>query len=301
MPVVRGDIAEYLAPGLNVRTFNRYREVPSIFQRIVNYKTSNRAWEEDFAISGFGALAPKNELETTTLDEPFKLGGVRFYPQKYALGFLISEEMRMFNQYGLMQDLAGALGKSARYTRELYGHDVYNNAFVTTRYVGRDSKALIASDHPIQGTGGTFANKPAVDTDLSQAALEAAWANFQSQVDDRGMPIDMQPTVLLVHPSNELFARRLLHSTTYYGQDNPAAINPLQNWVTIVSSRYLTDPDAWFLIGPPSDIDVRFYDVMPPDTVTWDDNDADSTYHKIKTMFSQGFGDWRGVYGSPGA
>lgn len=302
MPIVRGAFAENLAPGLNMRTFNTYREKPEIYRSINKVLDSNKAYEEDFAQTGFGMMAEKGELEQTILDEPIKLGGTRFVHKALALGFAISEEMRMDDQYNLMGDLASDLGKSSRYTAELYGHDVYNNAFSGTKYLGRDGKTLIAIDHPIAGTLGTSANKPAVDTDLTQAALEAAWGNFQGQVDDRGIPIDIMPSRLLVHPSQVLFARRLLESASLntYGQ-NPGEINPLQGWLTIVASPYITDLDAWFLLGPPNEIDVRFYWRQKPDTKTWDDDDADATIHKIKQRHSVGFGDWRGVYGSPGA
>lgn len=300
-PVVRGQYAEWLAPGLNMRTFNKYREKPEIYRLITNVKDSTRAYEEDFAHAGFGPLAPKGELESTIMDEPIKLGGVRFIHKTFALGFEISEEMREDDQYGLMLDLAGDLGKSSRYTAELYGHDVYNNGFTAAKYVGRDGKPLFALDHPIKGTGGLGANRPAIDVDLSQAALEAAWANFQTQTDDRGMPIDMQPAVLMVHPSQELFARRLLETSGYTGS-NINDINPLYNMnIRIVSSPYFTDLDAWFLMAPMSEIDIRFYWRRKPDTRTWDDDDAEGTIHKISQRHSVGFGDWRGAFGSPGA
>lgn len=301
MPVVRGQYAELLAPGLNMRTFNQYRERPEIYRYITNVKDSARAYEEDFAVGGFGPLAAKGELESTIMDEPIKIGGVRFIHKTYALGFEISEEMREDDLVGLALDLAADLGKSSRITAELYGHDVWNNGFSSAKYVGRDGKALFALDHPIKGTGGTSANRPAVDTDLSQAALEAAWANFQDQVDDRGNPIDMQPAILMVHPDGVLFARRLLESSGYTGTNNND-INPLFNMgIQIVSSPYFTDRDAWFLTAPPSDIDVRFYWRRKPDTRTWDDDDAEGTIHKISQRHSVGFGDWRGAYGSPGA
>lgn len=300
MPVVRGQYAEYLAPGLNMRTFNAYRERPEIYRGIVNVRDSQRAYEEDFAISGFGPLAPKGELESTIMDEPFKLGGVRIIHKTYALGFEISEEMREDDQYGLMMDLAADLGKSSRYTAELYGHDVYNNGFNTTKYVGRDGQALFSTTHPVVGTGGTAANRPAVDVDLSQAALEAGWASFQTQIDDRGIPIEIQPAVLLVHPTQVLFARRLLETPQMPGGNNND-INPIQGWVRIVSSPYLIDQDAWILLGPPNEIDVRFYWRRKPDTRTWDDDDAEGTIHKISQRHSTGFGDWRGTYGSAGA
>ena len=299
-PVVRGGWAEALAPGLNMRTFNTYREKPELYRSIVNVRDSQRAYEEDFAYAGLGPLIEKGELESTVLDEPFKLGGVRFVHKSFALGFVISEEMRDDSMYPIMQDLAGALGRSSRRTAELYGHDVYNNGFDTSKYVGRDGEALFSTAHPVPGTGGVAANRPSIDTDLSQPALEAAWGNFQGQVDDTGMPIDIMPAILLVHPSQVLFARRLLESSGYPGGNNND-INPLQGWVRPLGDPYIVDQDAWFLIGEPSEIDVRFYWRKKPDTKTWDDDDADATIHKIKQRHSTGFGDWRGVYGSPGA
>ena len=189
MPIVRGTYAEYLAPGLIMRTAESYRERPEIYRNIVRVLDSARAFEEDFAVSGFGPLAPKGELEQTILDQPYKRGGVRFSHKGFALGFVISEEMREDGQYPLMQDLATELVRSARFTAELWGHDVYNNAFTAAKYVGRDGQPLFSTAHPVVGLGTTAANRPAIDVDLGQASLEAAWANFQTQVDDRGIPL----------------------------------------------------------------------------------------------------------------
>lgn len=301
MPVVRGQHAENLAPGLLMRTFTRYREKPEMYRQINNVQNLDRAYLEDFALSGFGPLVEKGELEPTTLDEPFKLGGTRIIPKAFALGFLISEEMREDDQYNLMMDLAGELGRSSRYTAELWGHDVWNNAFTSARYVGRDGKPLCATDHPIVGTGGVGANRPAVDVDISQAALEAAWANFQLQVDDRGIPIESAPSRLLINPSQFLFAQQLLNSPGISAAAHAGIMNPIQGWVTPFGDPYLIDQDAWFLTAAPSEIDVLFLWRKLPDTKTWDDDDADGTIHKIKQRHAVGFRDWRGVYGSPGS
>lgn len=299
MPIVRGNMAFLLAPGLNLETFGRYRERPEEYRRYVNVLDSRRAYEEDQAISGLGPLAQKGELETTILDEPIKLGGVRYIHKTYALGYAISKEMQDDDQYGAMLELAGQLGRSSRFTAELYGHDVYNNAFSTAKYVGRDGKALCATDHPIQGLGTTFANRPAVDVDLSEAALEAAIQAFENQVDDRGMPIDMQPVTLLISPDNEMLARRILMSAGFPGTNNND-INPIQGRLNIVVSHYLVDKNAWFVLAPASDISVRMYWREMPDTKTWDDDDADAVFHKIRQRHSVGFSDPRGVYGTPG-
>jgi hypothetical protein len=92
MPIVRGAHAEHLAPAMNFRTFEGFREKPSIFPMFTRVLPSNSAYEEDFAETGFGPLVEKGELERTTLDEPVKLGGTRIVHK--SLAFVISEEMR---------------------------------------------------------------------------------------------------------------------------------------------------------------------------------------------------------------
>jgi phage major head subunit gpT-like protein len=301
MPFIRGGWAELLAPGLNSFTFNRLRERPSQFARYVNVQTSNRAWEDSFETSGFGPLAKKAELSPTMLDEPLKLGGVRFIHDSFALGFLASEEMRDDEQYGMINMLAGSLGRSARITAELYGHDVLNNGFSSAKYAGRDGLALFSTAHPLVGTGGTYGNTPSVAVDLSEAGIEAGIASFDNMVDDRGITTESSARILLVTPNDRMLAKRLMNSPGFPGSNNND-INPLMDeGITIMVSNWLTDPDAWFLLPSASESPIMFYWRKQPDTKTWDDDNADGTYHKIKQRHSTGFNDWRGAYGSPGA
>lgn len=299
-PIVRGAISFLLAPALNLDTYGKYRERPEEYRRVMRVQDSRRAYEESQALSGLGPLAKKNELETTILDEPIKLGGVRWIHDTYALGFAVSKEMLDDDQYGAIRELAGQLGKSSRFTSELYGHDVWNNAFTATKYVGRDGLALLSTAHPVVGLGTTYGNRPAVDVDVSEAALEAAIQAFENQTDDRGMPIDLQPATLLISPDNEMLARRLLQSAGFPG-GNFNDINPIQGRLNIVVSHYIVDKDAWFVLAPPQDLGVKFYWREMPDTKTWDDDDADGVFHKIRQRHSVGFDDWHGTYGSPGA
>ena len=301
MPFIRGGWAELLAPGLNSFTFNRLRERPSQFARYVNVQTSNRAYEDSYETSGFGPLAKKAELAPTMLDEPLKLGGVRFIHDSFALGFLVSEEMRDDEQYGMVNQLAGSLGRSARITAELYGHDVLNNGFSAAKYVGRDGLALFSTAHPLRGTGGTYGNTPAVAIDISEAGIEAGIAAFDNMVDDRGITTEISPRILLVTPGDRMLAKRLLNSAGMPGTPNND-INPLADeGLSLMVSNWLTDPDAWFLLPAASESPIMFYWRKQPDTKTWDDENADGTYHKIKQRHSTGFNDWRGAWGSPGA
>lgn len=303
-PVMRGQYAELLGPGLNFRTF-RHRQLPSYWPLINYVGTSTSAYEDDFALYGLGPLAKKAELAKTILDEPGKLGGVRYIHETFALGVEISKEMRDDNKYPQMLALAEMLGMSSYWTKELYGHDVLNNGFTTTKYVGRDGLALFSTAHPLQGTAGsTMANRPTVDTDLSEAALEAALLAYDTQQNERGMPTMARAALLIVHPLNRLFAKRLLLSELFPGTNNND-VNPLKDeGIRVLSDPWLTDQDAWFLMGAADmrgDSGPRFYEREQPDTSTWDENNGDATFHKIRQRHSDGFSDWRNTYGSPGA
>jgi phage major head subunit gpT-like protein len=303
MPVARGQWAELLAPGLNMKTFTAYRQHPELYRRFMNVKNSKKAFEDDFRIAGLGPLAKKTELGTTILDEPLKIGGQRYTNLTYALGIAISKEMRDDAQYPEILALAEMLGQSSYWTTELYGHDVFNTGFGTTKYTGRDGKALFATDHPIQGTGATVSNK--VSTDLSEAGLEAAILAFDLQVNERGMPILLQPKTLLIHPSNRMLAKRLLKSEGLPGvsfTSQPNDVNPLKDeGLQAVSDPWITDADSWAMFAESSQVDLNFFWREMPDTMTWDDNNANATFHSIRQRHSVGFGDWRGTYGSEGA
>jgi hypothetical protein len=298
MPVARGQWAELLAPGLNMSTYTSYRMHPEMYRVLVNVKDSRKAFEDSFRIAGLGPLAVKPELSTTILDQPIKIGGQRYVNKTYALGVAISKEMRDDSQYAEILALAEMLGVSSYWTAELYGHDVFNNGFNALKYIGRDGLPLFHIAHPIQGTGLTMGNRPNPDADLAEASLEAAILAFDLQQNERGMPILLQPRNLFVHPSNRMLAKRLLNSAGF-PFTNFNDVNPLMDeGLTARSDPWFTDSVAWFLTSEPNQTDVRFYWREMPDSKTWDDDNADATFHKMRQRHSTGFGDWRGVYGS---
>lgn len=301
MPIVRGQWAENLAPALVPMTVRGYDQMPEQYSRIVKVMNSDAAWVDDRPVDpSFGPLQPKGELETTLLDEPVKMPGKRIVHGTFALGYLISKEAMADDKVGLFTQLAPGLGRSSRMTAELYGHDVLNNAFSNSKYAGRDGLALFSTVHPLYGpNGGTVSNRPAVDTDISQAALEAALTAYRRQTDERGYPIQSVPKLLVITPEQEFIVQRLFGSTLEAGS-NTNNVNVLRDrGLTIVIDDWLTDNDAWFMLG--ANHDIRFYWRQRMETYTWDDLNAGGTFHKVDQRHSTGFGDWRETYGSPGA
>lgn len=300
-PIIRGQFAELLnRSGISMITMNKFAEKPPEYVNFVNVKTSTKAYEEDFQLTGFGPLAPMDELEPAVIDRPYQLGLVRYIHQKYGLGFGVSQEMMDDEQFGVIASLAGELGKSSRWTLELYGIDILNNGFSGTKYLGRDGLTLFNTAHPIVGIPTlTIANRPFTGQALTFATLEAGVQQFKRQVNDRGMPVQITPMFLVVSPEEEMNARRLLESIGQPGTDFND-INTLSGRLQIKVATYLADTNAWFISAAMSDTDTNMYMRMQPTTKTWDDNKIGGAFHSIMQRHSTGFGDWRGWYGSPG-
>jgi hypothetical protein len=140
-----------------------------------------------------------------------------------------------------------------------------------------------------------------VATDLSEASLEAAIGSFDNMVNERGLPIEVRPRWLVISPENRFLADRLLNSAGRPGTANND-INVLQReGLQVLVSHWITDKDAWFLLPDGMESPLLFFWREMPDTKTWDDDNADGTFHKIRQRHSVGFRDWRGAWGSPGA
>lgn len=301
MPIMRGEYAELIGKALAALTWQRLRERPEQYRRYVDVQNTNEPYIDTFEMAGFGPLAKKTEMGDFILDEPIKLGGVRFIPEAFGLGFAISREMKDDSRFNLMSMLARDLGRSARITAELYGHDVLNNGFTNAKYAGRDGLALFSTAHPLVGTGGTQSNTQTVATDLSEAALEAAIGLFDEMVDDRGVPVEMSARWLVISAQNRMLAKRLLNSAGFPGTDLND-VNPLADeGLGVAVTHWLTDKDAWFLFPDASESPIKFYWRTPPDTNTWDDNNTGATFHTIYQRHATGFDTYHGVFGSPGA
>jgi hypothetical protein len=195
---------------------------------------------------------------------------------------------------------AAALAMSFRQTKENVGANIYNRAFNGT-YSGGDGKAMCATDHP-NTSGGTFANKPTVDVDLSEAALEDATIAIMGFQNDRGLLINVMPKSLVVARQEWYNANRILKSVYTPGSANNdinvlKATNALPDG--IVMNHYLTSPHAWFIRTNIMN-GLKYYERVG---ITFDqDNDFDTMNAKAKgyERFSFGWTDPRAIYGSNG-
>jgi hypothetical protein len=299
MAITRGLNSALLAPGLRKILFDSYSEKPRQGQRLVNMGRMDRAYIDDANMAAFGPLLEKPEGGRVLFQDPMPGRSKRYVAATWGLGFRITEEMVEDNIYGFTgQKFARALGRSVRYNFEIISHSILNNAF-NTAFNGFETGISLISTAHTNLRGGTQSNRPAVDADLSLTTLQAAIEAFRGWQTEEGMPMMSTPKTLVVGPSNMWVAGVLLGTTTLPG-GNFNDVNLLQRLgLTLIVDDYLTDPDAWYLLG--DEHDMNYFDRRLPKFSNTDDFESGDMKFKVTRRNAAGFGDWRGVYGSPGA
>ena len=294
--------AKALWPGVNAWYGKAYDEYPVEYTALFDKFTSRKAYEEDVGISSFGLFSVKPEGTPIQYDSERQAFITRYTHVVYALGFIITKEIFDDDQYDVVAPRrAQELAFSARQTKEIVGANVYNRA-ATAGYVGGDGVTLLSTAHP-NLSGGTWSNTLATAADLSEAALEQAYIDISLFTNDRGLRIAVRPDKLILPPTLEFEAERILASTGRVATDNNdvnalKSLGKFRNGIAI--NHYLTDPDAWFIRTTVKN-GMKYFE-RQADTFDMD-NDFDTSNAKFKAMgrYSFGWTDPRGLYGSVGA
>lgn len=296
MTVVRSGFSGLIAPGYRKVVFDSYRERPVESNKLVNMGGMSRAYIDDLKMSGFGILLDKPEGGRVLYQDPLQGDPKRYTASTWGLGFRVSEEMYEDELYGIFGNkMSRALGRSVRNNFEVVASSVLNNGF-NVAFTGFDGLPLFHAAHTNLG-GGTQSNVGT--TDLTLAALQAAVEAFHGWTDDRGLQVASVPKYLVVGVSNMWTAGILLGASLVPGgaTNDPNIVANLG--LQIIVSHYLTDPDAWFLIG--DEHDMNYFDRRMPKFSNTDDFDSGDAKFKVTRRNAAGFGDWHGTYGSPGA
>jgi len=290
-----------LWPGIKAWWDQVYDEHATEYDKLFDSDTSSQNYEEDVQLTGFGLAPRKSEGSGVSYDSEIQGFTTRYTHVAYALGYIVTKEELDDNLYEqVSRRRSAALAMSFRQTKENIGANIYNRAFSGT-YTGGDGVALCATDHP-NVSGGTFANKPTVDADLSEASLEDALIAIMGFQNDRGLLINVMPRSLVVARQNWYNANRILKSTYTPGSaDNSINVLKATNALPegIVMNHYLTSPNAWF-VRTNIQNGLKYYSRVG---IQFDqDNDFDTMNAKAKgyERYSFGWTDPRAIYGVNG-
>lgn len=300
MPAVTGAFSYLLAPGLNKVFFMHLKDRKMEFEDIFFTDTSKRNYEENLEVAALPVMGIKGEGLGISYQDFIQGGVKRFTHVVYAQGFRASEEAMEDDLYGVFKKNSRALKRSAIVSKEQAAFNVLNLSFSTEYGFPKNgtNEPLVSTAHTLIG-GGTASNRPVTDVDISFAALEAAIINFNTMNDERGMPVDIEPSVLVHHPNDMFLVEQLLQSA-YRPFTGNNEINPLKGRVRPHSSRYISDTDAWWIVGEKSEDGLIFWNRRQLRFRSGDDFDTGDAKFKADWRGAFGCSEWRYLYGSSG-
>ena len=301
MAISRAQTLKELLPGLNALFGLEYEKYEDEHEMIYETETSERSFEEEVKLSGFGAAPVKAEGAAISYDSAQESFTARYNHETIAMGFSITEEAMEDNLYdSLSARYTKALARGMAYTKQVKAANPLNNGF--TSYNSGDDVTLFSASHPLVN-GGTNANRPSVGADLNETSLENAIIEIAAFTDERGLLIAARPQRLIVPPALMFTAERLLETTQRVATaDND--INAIRNMGAIPGgysvNHYLTDSNAFFLI---TDVPngMKHFQRTAMETSMDGDFDTGNVRYKARERYSFGVSDPLGIYGSPGA
>jgi phage major head subunit gpT-like protein len=279
-----------------------YKTYGEEHKEIYETETSERSFEEETKLSGFSAAPVKNEGSALAYDNAQEAWTARYVHETIAMGFSLTEEAIEDNLYdSLSSRYTKALARAMAYTKQVKAAAILNQGFSGGPTYG-DGKTLFATDHPLV-SGGTNSNRPTVAADLNETSLEAAVIQIAAWTDERSLLIAAKPRKLVVPPSLQFVAERLLKTELRVSTaDND--INALKSMGSIPEgytvNHYLTDTNAWFLL---TDVPngLKHFVRTPMQTGMDADFDTGNSRYKARERYSFGVSDPLGAFGSPGA
>jgi len=299
MAMNRANFAKMLEPGLNTLFGLEYDSYPSEYEAVFESNTSQKAFEEDVLLSGFGNAPTKSEGSAVSYDAASQQWTARYQHETIALAFSITEEAEEDGQYGsIASRYTKALARSMASTKEIKAANILNTA---TTVNGGDGAPLLSASHPTQA--GNQSNILATPADLSEVSLEAILIQIADMKDDRGLRVAAQGTQLVIPTAYTFVAERLLESQLRTATaDND--INAIRQGGYLPQGyhimRRLTDSDQWFVQTDIPD-GLKMFQRSPMKKGMEGDFETGNVRYKVRERYSFGATDWRGIFGSQGA
>ena len=298
--ITTGSHPKSLWPGIKAWWGRSYEEHVPEYPDLFEMDTSDKAYEEEPEITGFGLAPVKPQGKQIFYDTEVQGPVSRYTHVAYALGYIVTfEELRDDLYEVVSKRRAQQLAFSMRQTKENILAAVYNQAF-NGSFTGADGTSLISSTHPT--LSGNQSNLLTTAADISETAVEDLVIQIMQMTNNRGFKISGLPQSLNVSPSQWFEANRIYHSVLQNDTANNA-INVLRATGAfpkgIKVNHYFSSSTAWFIrTNVP-----RALQYFERDKITFDqDNDFDTKNAKAACYerYSAFWSDWRGIYGTPG-
>ena len=301
MTITTGSNPKALWPGIHAWWGVEYGKHPQYWKELFDMTTSDKKYEELVETTGFPLAPVKNEGTSTSYADATQGVVNRATNVAYSLGFICTKEEIADNQYDYVaRGRTSSLALSFATTKNTVSSNFYNRAF-DTNYAFGDGKPILASDHPVK-SGSEQSNILSVAADFSETALEDLTIQIMDAKNSLDLNIMLQLQSLIGPTALTYEFQRVLKSTLQNDTANNAtnALKDLGVVPKTVINPFLTDPDAWFCRTNASSGMVGF-DRAALEFGVDGDFDTDNVKKKGYERYSFTIGDWRALFGSPGA
>ena len=301
MVISRMQLVKELEPGLNALFGLEYDRYENQHTEIFDNESSDRAFEEEVMLGGFGNAEVKPEGSGVVYEDAQETFTARYTHETVAFAFALTEEAVEDNLYDKISTrYTKALARSMANTKQVKAANILNRGF-NSSYLGGDNKELLATDHPT--LSGDQKNELSTAADLNETSLEQALIDIADMADERGLKIALRGMKLIIPVNLQFNVERLLKSP-----GRPATadndINAVKTMGMLpqgyVVNNFLTDTDAWF-IKTDAPNGMKHFNRAPIRTAMEGDFDTGNVRYKARERYSFGWSDWRGIFGSPGA
>lgn len=297
--ITTGAHPKALWPGIQTWWGRQYDEHQEEYPELFDIETSDKAYEQDVEISGFGVLREKDQGAAINYDTEVQGYVTQYTHVAYAGGYIVTyEELRDDLYEVVSKRRSSALAFAGRQTEEIVAANVFNQAFNSSVPIG-DGAALISASHPT--LAGNQSNL-GPSADLSETAIEDLGIQIMQATDYRGLKIALRPQCLAINPALYYDANRILNSILQNDTANNA-INVIKASGMfpkgIVVNHYFTSSTSWFIrTDAPYGLRFLWRDKPLFDT----DNEFDTRNAKAQQYmrFSCGATDWRQLFGNQG-
>ena len=304
--ISRAQLLRELLPGLNALFGMSYNQYPMEYADIYTEYSSERSFEQDQKITGFGTAPVKAEGAATTYDTAQEGYTATYTMETVSMGFALTQEAFEDNLYdSLSRRYSTELGRSMRNTKETKAVVPFNTGFTAVASGGYgvgDGVQLFSTAHP-QVSAAAISNRPTVAVDLNETSLENATIQIAGWTDDRGKLIQAKVRKMIVPKDSIYIATRILETQLQTGTANNdinavKAISAVPEGFAV--NHYLTDPDAWFLMTDVPE-GAKYFNRIPVSEDSDGDFDTGNIRYRQRERYSFGFSDYLAIWGSPGA
>jgi len=303
MAISRSQLVKELEPGLNALFGLEYKRYENQHAEIYTAENSDRAFEEEVMLSGFGNAQVKGEGAGVSFDEAQETFTARYTHETVALAFAITEEAIEDNLYDrLAARYTKALARSMSNAKQVKAVEPLINGLPSTAtFKSGDGVSLFNTAHTT--VAGSFKNTLSTLADLNETSLEQSMIDIAKMTDERGLRIAARGLKMIIPSELQFTAERLMKSQGRTGTaDND--INAIVSMGMVPQgyrvNNYLTDSDAFYII---TDVPngMKMFTRAPLTTAMEGDFDTGNVRYKARERYSFGVSDPRGIFGVEGA